>query len=243
MAGRKRVGTGAASGAAKKARPAAYGTISAGAMNAIAKKTAGYVRTGGYYGRFSGTGKELKFFDTATSFAVDTTAEVPATGQLVLIPQGVTESTRVGRKCVIKSISGRWDMVYAPASGATAVELYAIYLVLDKQCNGAAAAFGDVFLGTSATQGLHNLANSQRFVILKKWVGAMTSPAGVTTAYNSVVKHVDFFKKCNIPIEYSSTTGAITEIRSNNIFLIAGGSHDDALTVTGNVRVRFSDGS
>jgi len=64
----------------------------------------GVDRTGGYYGRFAGRGAELKFFDTATSFSIDTSPEVPATGQLVLIPQGVTESTRVGRKCVIRSI-------------------------------------------------------------------------------------------------------------------------------------------
>jgi len=78
----------------------------------------GVDRTGGYYGRFAGRGAELKFFDTATSFSIDTSPEVPATGQLVLIPQGVTESTRVGRKCVIRSIQGRWDLRFNPGAGA-----------------------------------------------------------------------------------------------------------------------------
>jgi len=204
----------------------------------------GVDRTGGYYGRFAGRGAELKFFDTATSFSIDTSPEVPATGQLVLIPQGVTESTRVGRKCVIRSIQGRWDLRFNPAAGASADTSYAIYLVLDKQCNGAAAAYTDVFVQSVATQFFHNLANSGRFVVLKKWVGTFNSGAGVSTAYNPVTKHIDWYKKCNIPIEYSSTTGAITEIRSNNIFLIAGAyNSDDTIGVVGNVRVRFSDGS
>jgi len=204
----------------------------------------GVNRTGGYYGRFAGRGAEMKFFDTATSFTIDATGEVPATGQLNLIPQGVTESTRVGRKCVLKSIQGRWDILYVPSSGATAVTTYAIYLVLDKQANGAAAAMTDVFTSTAATQALHNLSNSQRFVVLKKWVRKMVSPAGVTTAYNNVIDHIDWYKRCNIPLEFSSTTGAITELRSNNVFLMAGANNtDDAITVSGNVRVRFSDGS
>lgn len=194
-----------------------------------------------YYGRQAG---ELKFFDTATSFLTDLTAEVPATGQLCLIPQNVTESGRIGRKCVVTSITGRWDLVYAPAAAAQAAIGYCIYVVQDKQCNGAAATFADVFTGTLATQGLHNLANSQRFVILKKIQGTFSSPAGATTAYNNMIRHVEFFKKCNIPLEFSSTAGAITELRSNNIFLLAGSSvQDDLISVTGNVRIRFSDGS
>ena len=213
--------------------------------NAVAKYfQPGVNRTGGFYGRYAGRGAELKFFDTATSFNIDQTAEVPPTGQLNLIPQGVTESTRVGRKCVLKSIQGRWDIAYSPGAAAVGATTAAVYLVLDKQANGAAATYADVFGGSIATQGLHNLANSQRFVVLKKWVWTFNATAGVTTAYNSVVKHVDWYKKCNIPLEFSSTTGAITELRSNNVFLLAGAYNtDDVVGVSGNVRVRFSDGS
>lgn len=205
---------------------------------------AGYTRTGGSYGRYAGRNAELKFFDTATSFLIDSTGEVPATGQLNLIPQGVTESTRVGRKCVLKSIQARWNLVLVPAASATSAVAYAIYVVLDKQANGAAASYADVFTGNQATEGLHNLSNSQRFVVLKKFVGVMQPGAGATTAYNNAIKHIEFYKKCNIPIEFSATTGAITELRSNNVFLLAGSIYgDDLITVTGNVRVRFSDGS
>jgi len=243
MAGRKRAANGKGS-AAKKARTD-YGTISAGAMSALMKRSAGYVRTSGYYGRFSGKGAETKFFDTSLSFTFDATGEVPATGQLVLIPQGVTESTRVGRKCVIKSIQLRGNMVYAPAAAAVGSTNCILYLILDKQCNGAAAGVTDVFTGTSLPSAMHNLSNSQRFVVLKKMKWNFTSQAGVTTAYNNATKLFEMFKKCNIPLEFSSTTGAITELRSNNIFLMAGtdGSTDDLVTLGGTCRVRFSDGS
>lgn len=201
----------------------------------------GFTRTGGFYGRF-GRGGELKFFDTALSFNIDATGEVPATGQLCLIPQGVTESTRVGRKCVLKSIEMKLDALHVPAAAANSATVSAIYLVLDKQCNGAAATAADVFTGTNFPIALRNLSNSERFVILRKFVWAQNSAAGVTTAYNNVVRHFELYKKLNIPLEFSSTTGALTEIRSNNLFLLAGSDPlDDLVQVVGNCRVRFSD--
>lgn len=194
-----------------------------------------------YYGRQSG---ELKFFDTAISFNVDSTGEVPSTGQLVLIPQGVTESTRVGRKCVITAIQGRLDLLFQPGANATATSTAVIYVVLDKQANGAAAAATDVFTSTVLTQAMHNLSNSGRFVILKKLQYTFNPPAGASTALNNMLVHSEWYKKCNIPLEFSGATGAITELRSNNIFLLASAyGTDDLIAVAGNVRVRFSDGS
>lgn len=203
----------------------------------------GFTRRAGYYGRFSGPNAELKFFDTAISFTVDTTGEVPATGQLTLIPQGVTESTRVGRKCVVKSLQFRGIASFVPAAAAVASGAISIFVMQDKQTNGAAAAFTDVFDGTNANASLRNLANQSRFRMLKKIEMAFNSTAGATTAYNNVTRNIDFFLKCNIPLEFSSTTGAITELKSNNIFLLAGasGNIDDLVTISGNARVRFSD--
>jgi len=205
----------------------------------------GYTRTGGNYGRYAGRGAELKYFDTVNSWLIDQTGEVPGTGQLCLIPQGVTESTRVGRKCVIKSIQGKYTWAFLPAAATAAATTGFLYLVLDKQCNGAAAAVTDVFTGVNVSSAPRNLSNSSRFVILKKWQFKLSSQAGVSGAYNKDCKSFQFYKKCNIPIEYSSTTGAIAEIRSNNIFFISGtdGQSDDTINCDGVTRVRFSDGS
>lgn len=202
----------------------------------------GYGRTAGYYGRFSGPAAELKFFDTALSFSFDNTGEVPATGQLSLIPQGVTESTRVGRKCTIRSIQIRGNISLVPAASATSASICYLYLVQDTQCNGAAAAVTDVLTSNAMQGALINMANSERFKILKRFVVVLEPQAGATTAYNNARKVVEYYKKCRIPIEFSSTTGAITEIRSNNLFLLAGDSgNDDVASFSGSCRLRFSD--
>lgn len=186
---------------------------------------------------------ELKFFDTALAFAFDSTGEVPATGQLALIPQGDTESTRDGRQAVIKSIQIRGNMFNTTALWGNAAEVAPIvylYLVLDTQCNGAAAAITDVFTSNAMHSAMLNLNNSSRFRILKAWQWNATPYAGVTTAFNGNIKQIEFYKKCNIKMDWSSTTGAIGEIRSNNIFLCAGASNgDDIITFSGNCRLRF----
>lgn len=186
------------------------------------------------------SGDEVKFFDTAISTTLDATGEVPATGgQLVLIPQGDTQSTRDGRVCTVRSVQIRGEMNWAPGAGAIASTHGYMFLVQDKQCNGAPAAVTDVFTSTSLSNNLINMSNSTRFKILKKWVIPFNSPAGVTTAYGNQVKQIEYYAKCNIPLQFSSTTGVIGELKSNNLFLIAGSTTDDLIAFEGQARVRF----
>jgi len=219
-----------------------------------APKRSGLYRRGGYYGRYNrsaqirrvrrGLKVEKKFFDTALAFNVDTLAEVPATGQLNLIPQGVTESTRVGRQCTVKSLQVRYTITYTPAADTVGAANAWVYLVLDKQANGAAAAVTDVMTSTDFNVALLNLANSQRFKIIRRWSHSMQSGAGVSGAFGKDLKTVDEFIKTNKTLEFSSTTGAITELKSYNYFLMAGCSGaavDDEVSVTGAVRLRFTD--
>lgn len=188
---------------------------------------------------------ELKFFDTALSFNFDVTGEVPATGQLSLIPQGVTENNRIGRKCVIKSIQIRATVTYVPGATTTGSANGFVYVVLDKQANGAAAAVTDVLTSSAMSTAFINLDNSKRFVILKRFPMSFVSQAGVSAAYARDTKILDWYHKCNMSIEYDSTaaTGAIGTIRSNNIFLLAGadGQGDDEIAFSGNCRLRFLD--
>jgi len=208
----------------------------------------GFTRLSGQYGRYgrraiqSGFQPELKFFDTALSFTVDTTGEVPATGQLTLIPQGDTESTRDGRLAYIKSIQIRANLDWAPSTAADAAAAVFIYVILDTQCNGAAAGATDVFTSTNFGSAMLNLNNSSRFRIIKKFYLNFEPGAGVSAAYNVMHKNIDWYKRCNIKVDWNSTAGAITEIRSNNIFLMAGAAGtaaDDTITVEGVCRLRF----
>lgn len=186
---------------------------------------------------------EKKYFDTALSFNLDATGEVPASGQLCLIPQGTGESQRVGRKVTVTSIYINGAIGFAPGAGAISSDIATIYVVLDTQCNGAAAAVTDVLTGTNVVTAMVNMDNSARFRILKKFVIPMQSTAGVTTAYGQQYLPINWYSRCNIPLDYSADTGAIGEIRSNNIFLVAGsfGATDDLMTVAGTCRLRYID--
>lgn len=189
---------------------------------------------------------EDKFLDTTLTFNVDSTGELPATGQLCLIPQGDTAVTRDGRKVVLNSISIKADLVLTPGAVAQISGVTSIMLVLDTEPDEATAVFSDVYLtgaGGSGTISPINLNNANRFRILKRWDHVWNPTAGVSTAYNNVHKHIDYYKKLNGQImNFNSTTGAITEITGNNIFLLAGSSAgiDDLVSVSGLCRLRFT---
>lgn len=190
-----------------------------------------------------GRGPELKYFDTSLNFSLDATGEIPATGQLCLVPQSATENNRIGSKIRVKSIQVKGIAFQVPTNAATSADMGVIKLVLDKQANGAAPAVTDVLTTQNLPLALMNLDNRERFEILKEWRILFEANAGVSTAYNNSVRDLNFFRKLDLPIMFSGTTGAITEITSNNLFLIAGSgtAGDDITAVTGTVRIRFTD--
>ncbi len=208
--------------------------------------TPGVDRTGGFYGRYSGRDSELKFHDVDLDDAV-VAAGGAITETINIIGQGVTESTRVGRKCTIKSVNWKFrvslpevDAQGTPTSGDT----IRVILYIDKQANGAAAAITDV-LESADWQSFRNLSNSGRFNVLMdktydvNYLTLASDGAGVVSSAN-VNREKSFYKKCNIPIEFNSTTGAMGEIRSNNLGVLL----ISAAGVGGLVskfRLRFSD--
>lgn len=208
----------------------------------------GYDRTGGYYGRYAPIktmSQELKYHDlTANDGVVDANGDTVA---LNLIPQGVTATTRVGRVCTIKSIGYHWCAVLPDIVSVSNVvsDTMRIMLVLDKQANGAMPSITDV-LTTATFQSFNNLANSKRFRVLydKNIVlnptGISLNVAGTGFAHGEVAIRGSFYKKCNIPIEYSSTTGAIGEVKSNNLFLLYI-SAAGLVGMQGTLRLRFTD--
>lgn len=212
----------------------------------------GHDRVGGFYGRYSrgseGSG-ELKFFDTAVDLD-----PIPGNGTIVassinLVPQGITESNRIGRKCAIRHISWKYqlqlleiDALATPVSAASV----RIIIYIDKQANGAAAAVTDI-VEANSFQAHYNLANQSRFTFLMDKVHTLNyltlaSDTDAVVSSANVKRDYTFVKRCNIPIEFDSTTGALTEIRSNNIGMMMLTSTGTA-TLTSVFRVRYSDGS
>lgn len=187
---------------------------------------------------------ELKAFDTALSFNLDATGEVPATGQLCFVQQGDGLANRDGVVIQVKSLQIRGLLVFTPAAAATAATHAYIYIVHDRQANGAAAAITDVLTSTTMATALGNVANQYRFKILKRIVIPFQPGAGVSGAYNNVTVPIDEYIKFNKPMEirYTANAGAITDIASNNIFLLAGsdGQSDDLVFCAGTARLRFT---
>jgi len=71
---------------------------------------------------------------------------------------------------------------------------------------------------------LPNVPNQYRFKTVRRLQYAMTSPAGVTTAFNNVTLGIDEYIQFKKPIQlrYTASAGAITDLASNNLFLMAG---------------------
>jgi len=207
---------------------------------------AGQDRVGGYYGRFSGKNAELKFHDVDLDDAV-----VAVTGTVTpsvnLIAQGITESTRIGRKCTLRSYHWRYQVTLPETdAAATAVDGDTVRMIvfIDKQANGATAAVTDV-LESANIQSFRNLSNSGRFNILcdklhnLNYLTLASDGAGVVSQ-GLIQKEFVFNKKVALPIEFSDVTGAITEIRSNNIGVLLI-SHRGIAGFNSGIRLRFSD--
>ncbi len=188
-------------------------------------------------------GGELKFHDVDLDDAtVANTATV--TDSVNKIAQGITETTRIGRKCTLRAIGWRWrlQLPNSAASAATS-DTVRVIMYVDKQCNGAAAVAGDI-LESNDFQSFNNLANKSRFRTLMDRTYTLNSKSGggdgTTEDYGKEGIDDSFYKKVNIPIEFNSTAGAITEIRSNNVGVLLI-SESGLCGFASKIRVRFSD--
>ncbi len=186
---------------------------------------------------------ERKFFDVTIDDATIATGGTIAIDSVNKIPQGVTEITRVGRKCTIRQIGWRFTISIGIQSINSGADEVRVILYLDKQANGATAAVTDL-LETSDHQSFNNLSNKHRFRTLMDrvydYVPQASSGDGTTSDTTGFNIHDTFFKKVNIPLEFNSTSGAITEITSNNIGVLLL-SRTGIMTFTSNMRLRFTD--
>ncbi len=199
----------------------------------------GYTRTAGYYGRYS-AGGELKFFDGAQALTAAAPAGAIFSPSLNLIPQGVTESSRVGRKCTAKSLHMTITVVLPNiVTDEKASDCYRIIVYKDKQTNGATAAVLDI-LEAAQYNSYRNLANSGRFVTLYDKTKTIVSPANDTGDCTQTEVTWSINLRCNMPLEFSGVTGAIGEIRSNNLGVLVV-NRTTAVKVGYTWRLRFSD--
>ncbi len=188
--------------------------------------------------------KEKKFFDK-----VEAENTMAATGEvstsLNLIPQGVTESTRIGRKAYLHSIDGRCRLNMPETAGQSGGSGdLTLTLVLDKQANGATPAYADIYELNTNVKSFLNLANTGRFKVL--WKQEMIfvpvlSGDGTTDATAQTVREAHFHVDLKgLPVEFSGASGAITEITSNNLIMCEISTNASILT-NWNYRIRYTD--
>lgn len=208
-------------------------------------------RQAGYYGRYAGAGRtgELKFHDIDVNDSTVTAGGViQNAGTINIIPQGVTEVQRIGRKCTIRSIHWRYQIQLpevVAAATPSGPDTLRVMLYLDKQANGATAANTDI-LEAADFQSYRNLANSSRFVILHdkmhtiNYLTLSNQQAAAELVQTLVAHNYEMNLKCTIPIEFDSTTGALTETRSNNLGVMLVGQNGNC-GFNSKIRLRFSD--
>lgn len=114
-------------------------------------------------------------------------------------------------------------------------------LVKDTQCNGAFPAASDIFVGNPCYD-MPNLSNTQRFKVLKSGQISFNTGAGVLSAFAGMELPLEVYWKAPPGefVEYSGSTGAIAEIRSNNYFLVYA-SYNGQSNFEGSTRVRYTD--
>lgn len=224
-----------------------------GGPRTIPKRSKGYLRASGNYGRYNNRGRgskgysEWKYHDVKSTVAAAAQAGVIANITLNELVQGTGESERIGRKVTVRSIEmrGATRLISdaAPLAGHCIVR---IILYVDKQTNGATATPTLLLKEATAAhvyRAPYNLSNAGRFTILMdKSIGLNATAAlgGGAGATFEAQKMLRFKKRCAIPLEFDSTLGAITEIRSNNLGVLVIGSNAHA-DVHMTWRLRYSD--
>ncbi len=202
----------------------------------------GRTRVSGFFGRFR-PGGELKFHDLDIDDATIASNGTIVSDSVNKIPQGVTEVQRVGRKCFLRSVNWRFNIRLPEGTAVTTTsDTVRVLLYLDKQANGATAAITDI-LESDDYQSFNNLANKSRFrTLMDRTYELNTDLSGDGTTVDSPRFNINdsLYKNLAIPVEFDATTGAITEIKSNNIGVLLL-SKNGLCTFDSKMRVRFAD--
>lgn len=211
----------------------------------------GFVRSGGFYGRFQPAGGELKYFDTSKANTVASTSGTILSNTLNLVQAGSLANERIGRKIVIKKIHMRGfvflDEALAEANLNRSSERIRIIVYLDRQANGAAATAAQIIAPTASINSFNNLENKDRFTILMDksfdLLPQLSTQVGATPTFavGEYMQSWQWHKRCNIPIEFGSTDPTtIADIKSNNIGVLA--FSNDGVGSCGYIcRIRYAD--
>jgi hypothetical protein len=180
---------------------------------------------------------EKKYNDTYFTMAGSSTGTIGGSDTIVDVAQGTAENERIGLKIGIKSIHVK--CLVAANATTQVTDAMRVFLVVDRQCNGAAPTVAE-YLQNSHITGFNNLQYSKRFYTLfDKTIGLNVPTNGV----NEIVP-MEYYKEFRKPlvVKFSSTGGTVSDIVSNNVFIgcICYNSSNQAQVVT-RCRIRYYD--
>lgn len=187
---------------------------------------------------------EWKFVDTAISNGnVSTTAQVTLLNGLAL---GNTGSTRIGRKVRFHTVEAK---LVSQSDTTTAINFVRYAIVLDKQANGAAPAFTDIY-DAATPYALRNISNKERFFVLwdsgiKSLVGPVTGTIATQQPTDSSARVDEVYKKWSFSTTFNAgNAGTVADIATNAIYFVAIGSAVSGTgdsVVIGSIRLRYTD--
>lgn len=208
----------------------------------------GYTRVGGPYARSLPCGPEKKFLDTRINLAVlgalgtATDATAAFTPGFLAIARGTGDTERVGNLICVKNFNFRGHLFYELVNANQSARVRVIFF-WDLQANGAVPTIADLLEGPVADasnnvrkeiDGFRNLDNVARFKIIKDKTYTYNATSLVTGPYSTAISlPVKVSWKGDMPVHYSSNTGAITEMRSENLSFVVFSDTGDAGALVG----------
>lgn len=179
-----------------------------------------------------------------------TSATGTMTTDLCAVAQGDNDNQRNGNKITVTRFDWMGE-IYLPGTSTIADmnDTVRIILFVEKQNNGVATAYASLLENTDPysffNEDNYPLRNPKRFrVLYDKTYSISTAPGGWNgTALTSGTQRIPFriTKNLKLPVQYASTTGAVTEIAQNNLCLCVISSQG-AAGINSYMRTFFVDG-
>lgn len=159
----------------------------------------------------------------------------------VAIAQGFTETSRVGRKITVEHIEilGRYHLISNSTPDPEPDRVRFIVFV-DHQANGGVPTVAQMY-EPQTIDGHSNVYETDRFTVLYDEITDINHEAGGATRWGGEFSsfHLNLLD-LGIPIEYSGVGGSLSELRSNNISVLAFTERGVA-KVSYNARIWFDD--
>lgn len=206
---------------------------------------------------------ELKSVDQPLfNTAINSTGQITPFG---LTAEGPARWNRIGRRLQIVKVESRLYLKNSVSANQTGnADYLRIAIVFDRQTNGAAATYSDIYttydqngVASSTSASLPNLDNSLRFVILKEWniptpqftnsatIGIMQQMAAVDQKYfiENLAWDSGDLEYLGLEQQYKDTSAAITSISRGSLLAVMIGQTNTiaAWNITGRIRVYYKD--